>query len=192
MAFVAAGAGLGSPNQADAAMFFFIPFPNDAQLDGDPILDIATSVGAIIEYNIILNTGGLAAGPLDLVFEVSWDGAELFPSLIDFAPGASPFGGADSSVTFGNTETVTYSNLPSANGEAGTLTLFDMTVLDGLVNDGSADFTLNLISATIGGNSVLGQFVGFPQIDEVQPIPEPSTALLLALGGLVARRRRRR
>ncbi|MGK7926733.1 MAG: PEP-CTERM sorting domain-containing protein [Spirulina sp.] len=169
--------------------------PVGSQIDGDTVLDIGTNIGTNIPVEVLLDTAGLNS-PLNLTFRVIWDASELELELANTKnAGVGPFNTPDS-ITFCTPSPIflfpppppclpgrenfgflesTYTGL--STNTTGKLWELDYQVLPGLVNDGSLDLSLEILSATSA--------IDITPSTEVQSVsvPEPSSFLsILTLG----------
>ena len=182
-AIVALGTFLSAP--AHSASVFFTP--SGTQLDDDLPADLVLNTGEIIDFTFFLDTTGLPADLLSIDLLVGQDIVELDDISIARTP--------EDIVTFPN-----FSILP-ATGDIpsgifrrsnpsgvpiGTL----IPIVEGtfitpiLVNDGQADFFVEVVSAfDVNGNDVTSFFTPVSQSIDVQSAPESNPGLsLLALG----------
>ncbi len=174
--------------------------PPVAQLDDDPILEIAGRPGDVITWRGFMETTGLTA-PLQ-----SWtlfasrisneiDGfeatrtekdAQLYPSLVE-------------PITFDpNTDTTTLTgtrNGPPGSPPNSVLNAINVRITLGseLINDGQADYRIGILSAidangtdvtALFQNGVPAQFEGVQEFEvQTAPVHEPSTFFGLILAG---------
>jgi PEP-CTERM motif. len=175
---VAAIAACYIPLQAASVTFA----PAGAQLDGDAILDIATTPGAHLTFNVTLNTNAL---PEDLAlcdYILSFDQTEL--KLLSSAIGGQGVFGLNTIFPGVGSETVAHQRGALAPGSTLGLDEFVFEVLPGLINDGAPDVTVSTAAAMgVNNNNLLPGFAG-PQTVEVQPagVPEPASFLLIGAG----------
>jgi hypothetical protein len=166
-------------NRASALSLTFTPA--GAQLDGDPILDIATTPGAMLTFRTRLDTLGIVpppmpAGVVSVAYTVTFDPTEL--SFVGGVPTpANPFP-VHLPIAAGPGTVV-----PAHQGAfvpAGLIpTLDDLTfmVLPGLVNDGLPDVDITGALLGIVGVVPAGVVLVTNEV-EVQPEPEPATLLI--------------
>ena len=130
---------------------------------------------------MLLDTTGLgSSGLLDVNYAFTWDyGGEWGDGLVDLDVDFGAGGGACNLL---NTCSIYYADLPL--DRQGTLSVITFDVSPGLINDGSSDFSIQVVSATIGGVDVVGQFSPASQEVEVQPVPEPALVGTCFLGSL--------
>jgi PEP-CTERM motif len=170
--------------------------PVGTQLDGDMIDDILTTPGALITFQVRIDTLNLASfGSVSYV--VDYDISEL--ELFDFTlppPGLNPFpnhsvnslGGGSLSLGHRNVEDMFGVPIPSIPGGGFVYRLDDLTfqVLPGLANTGVFDFRVR----NAGVNTITGFFgINANQEVEVQPVPEPATWMLIGFGVIAGRGR---
>jgi hypothetical protein len=176
LAAIGLSASIGS---SWAASISFVPA--GSQLDGDPINDIATEVGEMISFDVLLDTTGLGStGSLDISYGFTWDSGRFLndPGELEIKPinDDVDFGEADNivcAISFAICS-VSYSGLPL--NQQGTLTTIAFNVFPELINDGASDFDIQIGSATIGGVDFTSEFSPSSQEVEVQ-VPEPLTIL---------------
>jgi hypothetical protein len=189
-------AGVMAVVQAQSASALSLNFrPTGSQLDGDGVRDIQTSVGSVINFDLVLNTQGLAPNETIKTVEylLDWDTTELgliFPT--PFTPPGEIAGGV---VDFTNPDPLnvfaTYGvsqTLATAIGADVTKTIgtISFKVLSGLNNSGNADFYLTYLFPD--GFGVEGSQT---QSVEVQPVPTPALLPgLFALGATAIRKRK--
>jgi hypothetical protein len=151
--------------------------PTGDPLDGDPILDIKTTVGATQLFTVNIDQAGLAVGDT-FEFQVGWDSNELDKKAMGFQS-------SDLSVTLWNSKEqgqyqfINYKYV--ANGSPNQKIEFGFQVAPGLINNGQRDFWVNLLDCHLINSNL---FTSTYQEVEVQPVPEPITGLIL--GGLAA------
>ena len=170
---------LASMGASWAASISFVPA--GSQLDDDPIDDIATEVGEMIAFDVLLDTTGLGStGSLDISYGFTWDSGRFLED-----PGELEIKPIDDNVDFGEADEIicaisfaicgaSYSGLPL--NQQGTLTTIAFNVFPELINDGASDFDIEIGSATIGGVDFTSEFSPSSQEVEVQ-VPEPLTIL---------------
>lgn len=163
-----------------------------AQLDDDEIFDIETAPDQVIDFTVLYDTNGITTNLPLISVEIKFS-IELHQTELQLASLPEGLIGAES-----NSFSIKRDGIPQKT--IGSLTTFQVKVLNGLINDGDKDFTLNLISAKIGGESSISENVtssfggsGIKQTVEVQPVPEPTTifgsALALGIGGWLKRKK---
>jgi hypothetical protein len=167
--------------------------PTGVSLDADPARDIATTVGATLNFDIFLNTFGLAddesISEVDYAF--AWDKNELgnvnfnpFGEITSLDAGDLAFLGYPEGLYRNITQTFGAAVGADLNKKIATISF---TVLGGLNNDGSPDFaTLFFTPAELGG--VQGQQLQFA---EVQPVPTPALIPGIAAMGMGLLRRKK-
>jgi hypothetical protein len=179
--------------------------PPGAQIDADPILDIATAVGNPLVFNVFatIPAGGVLNAieygvsfddPVPEAGEVSELVLNVRATTLDpgglFAGGSfliGPPGGVD--VGAGDFRIGHLGGAIAGGGGPRLLDIISFTVGPALISDGIRDFGFAAFVAIGAG---LGGPVSI-QIVEVQPrrVPEPSTLLLLGLGLAAAAARNR-
>ena len=192
----------GPPTTAHSATISFAPA--GAMLDGDPIKDIATAVGALIVFTVSFDTVGLV-GPLEnFKYTAKWDATEL--ALVGgFAGGLALDVGGNFPVSmppggeFAGPAGATPSHTGGAvavGAVAHALDTWTFRVLPGLVNDGAFDFRIEISfaeSRTAAG--LVNQTAAYAgaQTVEVQPVAEPATVFLFgaAVAVMLGRKRKR-
>ena len=176
----------------DAASISFRP--TGTQLDQDEILDFSGKPGDLVEFEILIDTNGINLNPnfdnVVIEFSLFLDPTELrtinFPVETDESYPNNYF-----STNFSQNTTASVAIVP-------------IKMLEGLINDGTADLRLKLDSAyTRNSSDVRGQDVtnlfevgggfGSEQTVDFQPVPEPTTifgsALALGVGGWLKRKK---
>src|SRR4028119_272626 len=175
----------------DAASISFRP--TGTQLDQDEILDFSGKPGDVVEFEILIDTNGinLNSNFYNVVIEFSLflDPTELrtinFPVETDESYPNNYF-----STNFSQNTTASVAIVP-------------IKMLQGLINDGTADLRLKLDSAYIRNSNDVRQDVtnlfevgggfGSEQTLDFQPVPEPTTifgsALALGVGGWLKRKK---
>jgi len=175
----------------DAASISFRP--TGTQLDQDEILDFSGKPGDLVEFEILIDTNGINLNPnfnnVVIEFSLFLDPTELrtinFPVETDESYPNNYF-----STNFSENTTASVAIVP-------------IKMLEGLINDGTADLRLKLDSAYTRNSSDVRQDVtnlfevgggfGSEQTLDFQPVPEPTTifgsALALGLGGWLKRRK---
>jgi hypothetical protein len=186
---IASGGLFLAATASNAASISFAP--KGTQLDSDPILDIETSPGQVIDFEVLFDTNGITTNLLfsvEINFSIELDPTEL--QLVSFPEGLIG--------TAPNSFSIKRDGIPQK--ATGSLTTFQVKVLNGLINDGMSDLRLTFNSANIGGDSSISEDVsssfggsGAAQTVEVQPVPEPTTifgsALALGVGGWLKRKK---
>jgi len=175
----------------DAASISFRP--TGTQLDQDEILDFSGKPGDLVEFEILIDTNGINLNPnfnnVVIEFSLFLDPTELrtinFPVETDESYPNNYF-----STNFSENTTASVAIVP-------------IKMLEGLINDGTADLRLKLDSAYTRNSSDVRQDVtnlfevgggfGSEQTLDFQPVPEPTTifgsTLALGLGGWLKRRK---
>ena len=156
--------------------------PAGMMLDGDAILDIETKPGALLTFDIMLDTTGLAGPLAALSYNLRRDPSELshVASALDLK---EVFAVSMGSAALQNA-VIRHTGGAVAVGTTTLLDRFDFTVQPGLVNDGLRDFGISIFSAVlVDGTNVNSAFGS--QIVSVQLIPEPSAALAFGIGALL-------
>jgi hypothetical protein len=163
-----------------------------AQLDDDPILDIAGRPGDTISWEGIFDTTGLTANLQSLTAFATYDSNEItgldFKRADDdaqFFPEFSRQVNTDPST--GLTTIIGFVGGPPGLPPNFKYKFEDITIALGsqLNNDGKADFTVGIVNAVdANGRDVTAQF-GNAQAFEVQPasVPEPSSIFGLVIAG---------
>jgi hypothetical protein len=177
---------------SDAASISFRP--TGTQLDQDEILDFSGNPGDLVELEILIDTSGINLNSnfdnVVINFSLFLDPTELrtinFPVETDESYPENYF-----STNFSQNTTASVAIVP-------------IKMLEGLINDGTADLRLKLDSAyTRNSSDVRGQDVtnlfevgggfGSEQTVDFQPVPEPTTifgsALALGVGGWLKRKK---
>jgi hypothetical protein len=176
---------------SDAASISFRP--TGTQLDQDEILDFSGNPGDLVNIEILIDTSGinLNSNFYNVVIEFSLflDPTELrtinFPVETDESYPNNYF-----STNFSENTTASVAIVP-------------IKMLEGLINDGTADLRLKLDSAYTRNSSDVRQDVtnlfevgggfGSEQTLDFQPVPEPTTifgsALALGVGGWLKRKK---
>jgi hypothetical protein len=175
----------------DAASISFRP--TGIQLDQDEILDFSGKPGDLVEVEILIDTNGINLNPnfynVVIEFALFLDPTEL--RTINF-PGETDESFPNNYFTTNFSENTTAS-----------VAIVPIKMLEGLINDGTADLRLKLYSAyTRNSNDVrqdvtnlfeVGGGFGSEQTVDFQPVPEPTTifgsALALSLGGWLKRKK---
>ena len=169
--------------------------PVGAQLDGDAILDIQTSVGAAITFEIYLDTAGLPGNLTSLSYLARYDNGELertgFALDVPDVFGTSQAFGPEPDFLVRHRD-----GSIAPNTGPFLLDTISFTVLPGLDNSGVRDFRIGLIDAfALVGGVNLDQTANFNGPQEVEVQPEPgamSLALsLTCLSGMTRTRARR-
>ncbi len=175
----------------DAASISFRP--TGTQLDQDEILDFSGKPGDLVEFEILIDTNGINLNPnfynVVIEFSLFLDPTELrtinFPVQTDESYPNNYF-----STNFSENTTALVARVP-------------IKMLEGLINDGTADLRLKLDSAYTRNSSDVRQDVtnlfevgggfGSEQTLDFQPVPEPTTifgsALALGVGGWLKRKK---
>jgi hypothetical protein len=170
--------------------------PTGTQLDGDTIPDIETSVGNILNFDLVLKTGNNETVS-DLQYILDWDTTEL--SLYGFTPLGEILGGGNAPIDLTNPDPAnvfaTYGInqfLATAVGSNVTQTVgtISFKVLQGLNNSTNPDFILTHIFEQSG--------FGFTEVAtrtqqvEVQgAVPTPALLPgIFALGATAIRKRK--
>jgi hypothetical protein len=175
----------------DAASISFRP--TGTQLDQDEILDFSGKPGDLVEFEILIDTNGINLNPnfnnVVIEFSLFLDPTELrtinFPVETDESYPNNYF-----STNFSENTTASVAIVP-------------IKMLEGLINDGTADLRLKLDSAYTRNSSDVRQDVtnlfevgggfGSEQTLDFQPVPEPTTifgsALALGVGGWLKRKK---
>jgi len=178
---------------SDAASISFKP--TGTQLDQDEILDFSGNPGDLVNIEILIDTSGINLNSnfdnVVINFSLFLDPTELrtinFPVETDESYPENYF-----STNFSQNTTALAAIVP-------------IKMLEGLINDGTADLRLKLDSAYTRStsNDVRGQDVtnlfevgggfGSEQTLDFQPVPEPTTifgsALALSVGGWLKRKK---
>jgi hypothetical protein len=186
---LAGGLSLAQADRADALSLTFAPAK--ANIDSDPVRDYETSVGAPINFDLILNTNGLAGPISTLSYFIAWDKTEL--GKFSFTPLES----VDSLVNEGGTgflgfpegtlRSITQSFTPLAANSERVIGNVSFQVLAGLVNDGRPDFATYFTffdEESFFSTSNL-------QTIEVQAVPTPALLPGLAAMGMGLLRRKK-
>ena len=175
----------------DAASISFRP--TGTQLDQDEILDFSGKPGDLVEFEILIDTNGINLNPnfnnVVIEFSLFLDPTELrtinFPVETDESYPNNYF-----STNFSENTTASVAIVP-------------IKMLEGLINDDTADLRLKLDSAYIRNSNDVRQDVtnlfevgggfGSEQTLDFQPVPEPTTifgsALALGVGGWLKRKK---
>jgi hypothetical protein len=169
--------------------------PAGQQLDSDPINDLGISVGQKFTFTLSIDTIGLTNSLKSFKYLITRDNTEILLDVATITPEADALFTrtlisdlpAPPSLTVG---TIIYEIKPGQTFAPGSQLDFataTYTVQPGLVNDGLADYDIELIEAIDEqGNNITSQFVTRQTLD-VQPVPESSSTLgFLALGTLGA------
>jgi hypothetical protein len=170
--------------------------PAGQQLDSDPINDLGVSVGQQFTFTLSIDTIGLTSNLKSFKYLVTRDNTEILLDVATITPEAdalftrTPISDDPAPPSL-NVGTVIYEIKPGQTFAPGSQLDFataTYTVQPGLVNDGLADYDIELIEAIDeGGNNITTQFNTQQQTLDVQPVPESSSTLsFLALGTLGA------
>lgn len=177
-ALALAGALLTSDLPANALSLNFKP--TGTSLDPDRSRDIRTSVGSTIDFQLLLETAGLAEDEVleQIEYSIEFDTSELqFQEFTNVA-----FGDFDLDEGSGSLGILQFDGSIAPDKFNKLVGQVRFKVLSGLVNDGRSDFTLRFTKA-IGSGDPDANLIGTQvQRVEVQPIPTP--ALLPGLVGL--------
>jgi hypothetical protein len=188
-------AGVMAVAQAQTASALSLNFtPTGTDLDGQGGPDIATTVGSVLSFDLILNTNGLQSDKKisSVEYILDWDSTEL--SLYGFTPLGEILGGAvnltnpdpaNVFTTYGIVQSLASSIAPNISKKIGTI---QFEVLNGLNNSGNPDFYLTYLFPAFSG--VEGSQT---QSVEVQGTAVPTPALLpgiFALGATAIRKRK--
>lgn len=181
----------------DAASITFTPL--GAQLDADPIKDIETSPGQILNLSTTISTAGLAGPLVSFNYTINFDPNEL--TWISERRGELDktefiFVDAPNHAT-GFTHQRIHGQDGFGANQSLLLDLFTFQALSGLTNDGVRDFWLDVTSAIIVVGDVRvdatasftdGQDV---EVQPARPVSAPPTILLFAAAaiGLLGPRR---
>jgi hypothetical protein len=176
----------------DAASISFRP--TGTQLDQDEILDFSGKPGDLVEFEILIDTNGINLTPnfnnVVIEFSLFLDPTEL--RTINFP--------VETDESYPNN----YFSTNFSENTTAPVALVPIKMLEGLINDGTADLRLKLDSAyTRNSSDVVGQDVtnlfevggkfGSEQTLDFQPVPEPTTilgsALALGVGGWLKRKK---
>jgi hypothetical protein len=187
-AIAAVIAGCATLAQVQSASALSLNFkPTGTSVDGDLAKDIVTSPGATINFDLWLETFGVASDDTvsKVDYNLTWDTNEL--GIVGFNPLSQITG----SVGFGNynlTQTFASALAPDLNTKIATVSF---NVLSGLNNDSNADFTTKFLAA-YKGNALLANVTGTQtQSVEVQPVPTPALIPGIAAMGLSLLRKRK-
>ncbi|NJN49520.1 MAG: PTPA-CTERM sorting domain-containing protein [Alkalinema sp. RL_2_19] len=187
---MAGGLSLAQVDRANALGLTFKP--TGTSLDGDAAKDIVTSVGSVINFDLFLNTGGVADDDKvsELLYSIEWDTAELSfksfaPQLttafvnIGFGLGSADFGQVLSPIS------------PSDTSVKIASLAFD--VLGGLNNDGDTDFMLYSLAHSTRMVKISRTCLrsGSQEV-EVQPVPTPALIPGIAAMGMGLLRKRKK
>jgi hypothetical protein len=175
----------------DAASISFRP--TGTQLDQDEILDFSGKPGDLVEFEILIDTNGINLTPnfnnVVIEFSLFLDPTEL--RTINFP--------VETDESYPNN----YFSTNFSENTTAPVALVPIKMLEGLINDGTADLRLKLDSAYTRNSSDVGQDVtnlfevggkfGSEQTLDFQPVPEPTTifgsALALGVGGWLKRKK---
>jgi hypothetical protein len=186
-------AGCALLSQAQSASALSLNFVDTGiNLDGDPIYDIATNVGATIEFVLSLETGGVSPtssiSKIDYLYR--WDNSEL-----EFKSFTALLGNSTSTVGLPSPDNITQTFAPNAI-KGSNPTKYDIAkvvflVRRGLTNDGNFDFRTRFESVLDQNGSALTSLIATQvQSVEVQPVPTPALLPGIAAMGLGLLRKR--
>lgn len=166
---------------------------------GDVIQGLVSGFPAGDLGQITTEVSGLSGGTYD-VWVFFWEqtvstqqnwliDAGIAPnSLTAYSSPAGPVAGTDSTTPV-DAGTLTFSNSPSTTAAGGNQTMYGVNLGQTTIpTGGSINVFVDKLTGTGSGNRTIYDGVGY----ELVAIPEPSSALLLALSGLALTARRRR
>ncbi|ACK66395.1 hypothetical protein PCC8801_2384 [Rippkaea orientalis PCC 8801] len=169
--------------------------PAGQQLDSDPMNDLGVSVGQQFTFFLSIDTTGLSSNLKSFTYRITRDNTEILLEVATITPEADALFTRNAisdiptppSLTVG---TVLYEIKPGETFAPDSQLDFataTYVVQPGLVNDGLADYQIELIEAIDEqDNNITSQFVTSQTLD-LQPVPEGSSTLgFLALGTLSA------
>lgn len=186
-------AGCALLAQAQSASALSLNFsPTGSNVDGDPINDILTTVGAQIKFTFSLETGGVS--PLSSISQIgyryAWDNSELqfisFTSLLGSATGGLGLPSPDNI-----TQTFAPNVIQGSNPTSYNIAEVLFRVRPGLVGNGNFDFRSQFDSVRDQNGNVLTSLIATQvQSVEVQPVPTPALLPGFAAVGLGLLRKR--